>query len=177
MLAFLRAVKTSGHNVVESPDGFTLVELLVVVALIGILSAIAGTYLLAAKVAANEASAIGTVRSVNSGQNVFRSVCGSGFYAVSLATLVAGEYLNPDANLSPKSGFTFTLGPGDGVAGTPDCSGQATRTGYYFAASPLTLTTGRRGLATNQFGTIWQDSAGNAPVEPFPSAPTVSPIQ
>ena len=64
------------------------------------------------------------------------------------------------------------------VAGPNDCNGTATQTAYYGTAVPATLgSTGSRAFATNQGGTIWQDTAGVAPAEPFAVAGTVSPIQ
>jgi type IV pilus assembly protein PilA len=169
--------KTPGQTL-RNASGFTLVELLVVVGLIGILSGLAVGHLLGARVAANEASAIGTLRALNSGQSAFRSTCGSGFFSAAVASLVSGDYLSPDANLSPKSGFTFALNPGLGdVAGPADCTGGATGTTYYFAAAPVSTTTGRRGFATNQNATVWQDVTGAAPNEPFQSSGTVAPIQ
>src|SRR5689334_22818051 len=63
---------------------FTLIELLIVVALIGILSAIAAPFLIAAKSSANEASAVQSLRTLVSAQSTFSTVCGGGGYATSL---------------------------------------------------------------------------------------------
>jgi prepilin-type N-terminal cleavage/methylation domain-containing protein len=160
-----------------SRRGFTLIELLIVVALIGILASLVAPFLVAAKASANEASAIGTLKALNSAQTTYSTVCGRGSYTMSLATLVAERFASPDIDVSPKSGFTFALAPGLGAAaGLADCAGDPTQTRYYFSAEPLADTTGRRAFATAQGGALWQNTAGTAPPEPFTAGGTISPL-
>ena len=113
--------------------GISLVELLVVVIIIGIIAAIAIPSLLASRRAANEASAISSLRTINSAQSTYFGTTGANAaYAPDLASL-SGLI---DANLitGAKSGYTFTL-----------TSGSAT---YCANAAPTTPGT----TGTNYFG-------------------------
>jgi type IV pilus assembly protein PilA len=164
------AMRTSEH-------GFTLVELLIVVAIIGILAGITAHHVLAAKAAANEASAVGTIRAVHSAQIAYSSSCASNNYATSLSELVTGRFVSPDVGLPSKSGYTFDLTNTLGINGPTDCNGGTSSSAYYASATPVSNLTGIRAFATNQFGGIWQDTTGTPPAEPFTVGGTVSPLQ
>ena len=125
--------------------GFSLIELLVVVAIILIIAAIAIPNLLRARMAANEASAVASVRTINTAMVTYDSSYPDVGFAANLAALGGADPCTPssttacliDSVLSAgsKSGFNFTA---TGAGGPPAVQ-------YYVTATPITL---------NQTGTM-----------------------
>src|SRR5690349_15996241 len=87
--------------------GFTLIDMLFVVALIGLLASMAIPGLMKARGAAQASSAIGTLRVVNSGELSFAITCGLGFYAPDLPTLGVA----PPGSVEPFLNDEMTAGP------------------------------------------------------------------
>jgi type IV pilus assembly protein PilA len=152
----------------KKQKGFSLIELLIVVAIILIIAAIAIPNLLRSRMAANEASAVGSMRSINTAEVTYSSTFPDSGYAPLLANLGGAACAPPalattanacllDAVLTTgvKSGYKFTAVGGNPVnlinttfisSGVPSTPGQ----------------TGNRGFGSNQSGVIYYTLLGTA---------------
>ena len=115
------------NNPERFPDkGFSLVELLIVLLIIGIIAQMAIPHLMQSKMAANEASAITTVRSVLNAETLYVTTAGAGKYGT-MANLVSGMLVDSVVGSSTKDGYVFSISLG---AANTSFSLDARPTGY-----------------------------------------------
>jgi type II secretory pathway pseudopilin PulG len=151
----------------RSEHGFALIDLLFVMAIIGVIASMAMPGLLRARAQAGVTSAIGSLRVINSAQLTYAITCGSGFYAPDLVTLGTpppgsmSPFVSPDlgaANTVIKSGYTIqmigtpTPGSAAGCNGVGAGGGAA---GYRAGADPNDPVTNRF-FSTNTSGVIFE---------------------
>jgi|SRR3954464_8275110 prepilin-type N-terminal cleavage/methylation domain-containing protein len=173
----------------RSDAGFTLIDMLFVVALIGLLASMAIPGLMKARGAAQASSAIGTLRVVNSAELSFAITCGLGFYSPDLPTLGMAPPGSVEAFLPEdmssgftfmKSGYNFSLA-GTPLAGAPaSCNGLGmgqAAPGYAIVGDPLDLTVAKF-FGTNSDGVIYQHSSTLSTTMPESGGPLAgAPIQ
>jgi type IV pilus assembly protein PilA len=150
------------------PNGFTLMELLIVIAIILILMLMAIPTIGSLKKQANETSAMQSIRAINQAQLQYESTYPSNGYACSLTALggdpklgaptaTSSQLLQGDLTSGIKSGYIFTINNCTKV----NLNGTDRITGYQVTAVPETVgQTGNKGFCSDQFGTIKFDPAG-----------------
>ena len=145
----------------KKQKGFSLIELLIVVAIILIIAAIAIPNLLRSRMAANEASAVGSLRTINTAAVTYSSTYQASGYPPTLASLgpatpatsATADLVDSVLASGTKSGYVFTY---TGGGGTPS-------TGYSVTAAPVTPgTSGQSTFYTDQSAVIRKDPVATA---------------
>ncbi len=164
-------VKTREKNEMRKQKGFSLIELLIVVAIILIIAAIAIPNLLRARMAANESSAAASIRTINTGEVTFNSTYPTTGFAPNILALggplgaacvpapatacLIDSVLANDGNPagSGKSGYLFTSGAGTVAGGV--------NVGYAVKGAPITINqTGIRAFCAEEDAVVRVDPAG-----------------
>ena len=138
----------------KKQEGFSLIELLIVVAIILIIAAIAIPNLIKSKMAANEASAVGSLRTINSAENTYSSTYGTGF--TDLTTLGSSGIIDNVLAGGTKSGYTLVATPsnGSGTSTNPYLS-------YNSTGTPVSTNTGTRQFCADESGVIRYTTTGS----------------
>jgi type IV pilus assembly protein PilA len=166
----------------QKQKGFSLIELLIVVAIILIIAAIAIPNLIRARMSANESSAVGSLRTINTAEISYNSTYPAQGFTSSLVNLGGAAPCTPTtatgcfidsvlsaANPAIKSGYSFQTGPGTCTAGTPqNC--------YAVSANPVTANqTGVRSFCSFEDAVLRYVTGGGIAVGTCPAA--TAPLQ
>ena len=151
-------------------NGFTLMELLIVMAIIAILMLIAIPTVGSLKKKANDLSAVQSIHTIINAQNMYESNYPTNGFACSMAALggdpktgaptpTAAQLIQPDLASGIKSGYIFNIGPCTKI----NAGGTDRITGYTITAVPQTVgSTGDRAYCSDQSGIIRFDPAGGS---------------
>lgn len=143
------------HSPQDGAAGFSLIELMIVVAVIGIISVLAVPNFMRSRLFANETSAIASLRVIVTSEITYASTVGNGSFGTT-EELVTQGLIDAALGSGTKDGYNLTLTP-DGASG------------FTVVAVPVTAgTTGQRGFFADQTGVIRYSQDGSAPTAASP---------
>jgi prepilin-type N-terminal cleavage/methylation domain-containing protein len=151
---------------VRDSRGFTLIELIIVAAIIAIVLSIAMPMYLHARMRANETAIVAALQSINQAQHVFAQTCGRQKYASSLPGLAkvnpgtSEPFLSPDMTAAKeilKNGYVIRMSGTEVADPIQTCTGETPADGYQATADPtIPGSTGLRFFGTNGAVVIYE---------------------
>jgi type II secretory pathway pseudopilin PulG len=178
------------RDLLDRQSGITILEVLIAIVIATILMVVALPRLQRAQMVSNEASAIGSMRSIHSAQHAYFTACGNGFYSPGLANLGVGlggqgaGFINPDLSGDDwvvKRGYRFHIAPGPTEPTAPaSCNGLGPGMAVWSWSATGHPTevheTGDRYFVSNQNGTLWEADFAVAPFFSGDPPPGARPI-
>jgi len=162
----------------KSNQGFSLIELLLVVAIIGIIAAIAIPNLLSSRRAANEASGLATIRIISSGEATYQATAGAGSYG-DLAALRNNSLVDQAVGAATiagpgtaKTGYLFSA---ENITGTGGPAFDAKAQPSVHTSASLLFSTGSRSFFVNESGVVYFNTTDTAPTCAATTARPVTP--